>query len=536
MVDDLSKLVRTTLSMYDKNHLEARYGYKLHIKKGQSYIVPEFYNVSTYLMIPEKFGLDEDSFSAAMFYKNVTSFLFFRIPKLSYKEMLGMKNRERSPLVRIKKVLSGLSGRYPSKLEQEKLIQEARVFGCGFHQFCNKKTNQILFAFKKIHNSSCSQGEDELQKSVDETKLKIEEILRALDECVAAIRAIAHPKMTKEFEETMDFCYISIFEACVNLVKSASAKQEVVYLKVLADRLKPLFDGVKDYGNTKKLWLDEHSEANQISDYLSYRSYLKRKTWSAYYLETRKKSSFRIKQQSGAMLAAAFAGAFAIAAEIYIRTTGFIVRSASYRDIINLFIVIGVFTVAYILKDRIKEIGRGKWKQGIFRRLPDQSNDVVFRDPAAGVKSQIVGYHDEVVEHIDPEAVPKSILSALELDDEGFFDKSHFNIIKYNKRLWLKRDKIKLLKRKLRMVFDLTRISLSPILNSLPEPEGNYFITDANMRIVKRPYPRTQKINIAINVRSSLSNNLDVSHDIYQVTVDQGGIKSVRRILPSGER
>ena len=523
--------MRTSIKIHDQSNLESRIGYKLFFQKSTGTIIPKYYDVRTFFFIPRKLGINPDSFPIKKFYDHTVAYLFFRIPKLSYKEMIGVKQEHRSPLKRIETITQSLAGRYPNQKEIHRLIQEARALGCGYHQFLEKKLEQIHKDFLALASSP---HEESLQEAANnrirDAYRKSIEIIKAFDRTKSLVKGIAHEEVNREFQLVQDFCTIISIELVIDLIRRCQNDQSNFYKNTIAGDLEAILKLTRKLGRKRNLWVDTNSSNDAIRDHLHYRSFLKRRIWSTYYLETRAKSLFSIKKQSGAMLAAALAGAWAIAAEIYVRVAMIQSNSVNALDMFNILLLITIFTLAYILKDRIKEFGRGKWANGIFRKLPDQSNIITYQDPSISSTSKVVGYHDEITQFIPLANVPNKVADHFDVGDDKHLDINDFTILDYRKRLWFKSSTIKSYKRKLRMVYDLTRINLTPIFKDMPTSEGEYYLSNSKLEAIARKYPKTSQIFLAVEVSGDPEMKMAPYSEFYSITINKEGIQQIDRL------
>ena len=119
--------------LHDRTQVETVFDYYLYRGGvGQAPAETQLrYKVDAYLFYPRQFGLDQHTYPKERFFGDVRPMIRFREPKLSIKQMLGLKPDAKSPLIFLRE--------YISTLEQGTLIEpvqnaidEVRLFACSF--------------------------------------------------------------------------------------------------------------------------------------------------------------------------------------------------------------------------------------------------------------------------------------------------------------------------------------------------------------------------------------------------------------------
>ena len=80
-----SDLVRVETKATEGLQIEASFSYRLNNKEPSKSDFPKEYHVETYFFLPPQLNLSSSTYPIEDFYRDMKSFINFRIPKLSYK-------------------------------------------------------------------------------------------------------------------------------------------------------------------------------------------------------------------------------------------------------------------------------------------------------------------------------------------------------------------------------------------------------------------------------------------------------------------
>ena len=98
----IKRLVKTDIRIVEPMQIEASFEHRLMVKDGPQVIYPKRYKVESYFVFPPQMKVNKNTYPLESFYRDLKSYFNFRIPKLSYKEMMGLSDdSERSPLKKI---------------------------------------------------------------------------------------------------------------------------------------------------------------------------------------------------------------------------------------------------------------------------------------------------------------------------------------------------------------------------------------------------------------------------------------------------
>ena len=264
----------------------------------------------------------------------------------------------------------------------------------------------------------------------------------------ASVEALDHGKYQDLVDEVrlLDENILNIFYRSIGKVYHSFDKYfitpgDIPFVK-LERRLKAWFFFIRKSQRSKPYFvLKTDSSRKEKENHAIRLAYLK-KMWSVLYLQIKDKASFFQKRQIAYMTAAGFAAIWALVANLLIWHKLKFEGYRSFFDYSDGFlgfsssILVLAFICAYILKDRIKDLGRDKFQGGLFNYFPDSTEQISYQNKYSKKKAAI-GTIYESQQHIDQsKSIPDEIrhFRASKLK-RRFFE--HEDIIRYHKKIHL---------------------------------------------------------------------------------------------------
>ncbi|NRA66290.1 MAG: hypothetical protein HRU19_17520 [Pseudobacteriovorax sp.] len=518
-----SELVRVSCEVSERTHLEASFSYRVResSKKSSPREYPKEYKIETLFLFPNQLNVNPQTYPISSFYRDMKSFINFRIPKLTYKEMIGVgKNQHNSPIYRIKTYLNSIKALDKDpQIKIKYLSHELQIWACALYFFLERKKSK----FEKQISLSRVYGPTKTVRQGFIDLSNLHELLKTWHETRTLVRASS--SQGSEIAETIS----EVEEYVFMLMRDYLAQTWINFStlpnsEVLILRIKRFSRLLRWYAHRNKLyWLDEHSDSEAKENYLYRRAELKKLIWSSLYIDTRHQPFFKIRRQSGAMIAAALAGAWALATNIML-LRGMTQSTVGTGSII---IIVGL-VFAYVLKDRIKEIGRSRFKSGLFGRLPDTSSKLLydsgnFKVPVA------IGRHTERASYKSKESIPIDLHQIL--PSQTLQNKS---CIVYRRVLTVDSKKIARFHLKLRGIYDFFRINLAPLTFFIETSNEQLSIITRQLEISSEPIPKIYKIDMIIRITGRPHKGRKPLHHHYSVILSKDEILRVQKIpLPS---
>lgn len=531
----INRLVKTELRIVEPMQMEASFQYRLMLKHpGQAVVYPDRYQIESYFIFPPQMRISPATYPIDSFYRDLKSFINFRIPKLSYKEIVGsVENFERSPL---RKILDELESESAWAEKSRFVEQESRIFACSFYTFIQRKNKRLQKQVDRIKKINLSTPEV-LQASQGRLLASFEEIFRKVYDIFYEWRKILrtdaanHAEVQDTLKAIDEYIVQNLLDFTLNVDRllydiRLGESAEVPWKKMLRIGLR----GLRIYAKRQSYqWVDEVSSELELERYFYHRGTLKRQVWSALYLDTRTKPLFKIQRQVGAMIAAGAAGAWAVFADITIRMRSGMGTQGFDSLGFSTFLIITAFTMAYILKDRIKELGRGYFKGGLFGNLPDNSSKIIYQANSRR-KSLDIGTHEEKVSYFDPQALPEDLSAILKEVAHERWDQEPHAIICYRKRVDLRGKKVRSLKHKIRAIYTFFRLNVSHFLSPLDLPYEELLVSTRNLETSSRVFPKVYHIDLVIKITARVAQQEKSQFQYWRLVINKGGIKRIDEV------
>ena len=259
---------------------------------------------------------------------------------------------------------------------------------------------------------------------------------------------------------------------------------------------------------------------------------LKRRIWEVLFLEIRAVPLFAVQRQIGAMIAAGLAATWALIAQFLL-----IVRLSQPEALadglgISGLVFLSAGILAYIIKDRIKEIGRGYFGGGVFRRMPDHSERIYYKNRSG--KPTAVGEIKETAKFIDPKDLPFRIAELRENTPEAhvYGTGGITRVLQYSKSIKLS-GKLRILNRyPLRAVHDLLRLNIDACLPKLGEPKRTIDLVTVDGEVEAVRFPKVYYLDMILSY-SKLDQDGQKSQqalDYFRLVIDKNGLLRIERM------
>lgn len=519
-MSNFQQLVKIDARHLDSLQIEASFSYKLRANHDTlGLLVPKNYRVDSYFIFPGQFNASPKDYSIDSFYRDLKSYFSLRFPKLSFKEIIGYgKGEDNAPLLRMEAYLQNYGQALLKPDDQKHILQEAKLWSCSLFYFADRKCNKL----EKLIGKSDPSKEQEIADLISENLYRIRAILKRWVNTKK--RIVAYSSEIADSLAPIDeyICQVlrDFILRMMALLVSDSQTPEVTdpIQAKLSAHLRLIRYYCRSHGY---LWVEEKSSHHDKQEYSYRRAILKRSIWSALYIETEAQSLFKIRKQAGAMIAASFAGFWAVLAEVAIWGSGRNFRTLEGSS----FIVITALTLAYVLKDRIKELGRSQFKGGIFGHIPDNRNHMLYKLGTAPDKPINVGTYSEKANYVDLHKMPKDIQQLLLTNQDTTDQKKH--VICYQKEITVKHKTLRRLNLKINAVYDFFRLNLSSLIFHADDNDEKCLIPTKRLDVAWTNIPKTYKADLIIKVSGTCKPAIDPSYSHYRIVLSKQGIHSV---------
>lgn len=542
----LSKLVKSVVQIHEVNQAEIVFSYSLRAKDNEkTWVKPFGYLTDIYLIFPPQMRITKESYPIETFYHDIRSFIRFREPKLTYKEMLGMgRKTERSPLMLIENYIRGMKAGEIAD-PPEPMIEEARVFGCSYFSYFQRRMDRFeqdfLSILSKIQKEKTIPWDD-LKNTLTEAEENLEKSYQVLKTWrIIAGMTEDFPKdflaaLKEEIDRVNEYCSY-IFRAGLlrlsHFLESMEGRVECEEYRNLRQKIFVFVRLERWYSKQSNFfWVDEHSTQEEREGFLYRRGLLKRRIWSSLYLNSRIKPLFSVQKQVGAMIAAGLAGAWGVVFTIFMGRQ--IMASAANLLQFGTLMMIFIFSAGYILKDRIKELGRGYFKRGILGRLPDTSNRIYYKPPHE-TETMHIGTVQERATHLPVSKLGSDMRNLIkqcnsELGDDSISQKT---IIHYQKFFSLEGTSPLSLTRKIRAVHDVVRVYVDNFLAPLDARNQEVLVFTQKGRVKTIPAAKVYFLDLVITKAVILNkkNEKKSVTEYHRVILSKKGIERIETLI-----
>lgn len=537
------KPIKSNVNVHDRSQIETVFDY--YLNRGSAG-APQGgaikYKVEAFLFYPRQFGLDPITYPKERFYADIRPLIRFREPRLSYKQLLGLKSKIKSPLLFLRSYIDGLVAGVAPVAEQS-AIDEVRIFACSF---ISRYLKDIDRRRKQYAALNSPHGTGAGPETADLLLARTRRVLEEADEVIAAYRrlvtdAAALPAgvaedLKRELTYIDEYCYYRLRDGVAYLLQLSKSLRATTHSAEAA----ALMTGVHELLAAH----DAHARASgyivmapdsplALKELFLYRrGELKRRIWAVLFLEARTEPLFAFQRQTGAMIGAGLAAVWAIISQlIFVKEA---VKSNSLMDFVGfgglIFLSTAVF--AYVVKDRIKEIGRSYFRSGLFRRIPDHSERIFYR-PGTGGKLAI-GHIRETTRYQTLANLPP-VITALRrsVAASGAVESPSVDgVLHYTKVITLSPHIMILGRYSLRAVHDILRLNIDAGLPRLGEPVRHLEVVDDAGAVHAVSFPKVYYMDLALRYsRLDESNKMkEQSSDYFRLVVDKTGLLRVERL------
>jgi hypothetical protein len=279
------------------------------------------------------------------------------------------------------------------------------------------------------------------------------------------------------------------------------------------------------------LWINSSTPLEQQEKFVTRRSYLKKHVQKALYLDARTKPIFSFQLQLSGILAAASAGAWAVAADIIIRAK--IINNQSFQTQIGVsgFLLLTAAIMAYVLKDRIKEVGRSYFRGTLFSKVPDNSNAITYHSPHGS--DLTLGNVSEFTKFTTFNKLPSYIqkLKLLTVEQTTIDPEANERIIHYRKLITIDNATIQKLHQPVKAVHDILRFNVQEFLPRLDDPLHKEWAFEVNGKLNAMMMPKVYYLDVALRYsRYPKTENNEVSYEFLRLVLTKDGLSRVDRL------
>jgi hypothetical protein len=458
------------IAVHDRYQLELKLGYPLAPGKQTRYLI------DTYLFLPASLGINSSTYSSEDFYRDIQTYIRMKTPSFLMEQILAAPD---SPLCRCETLLSERHDLLSA--DDEQLLRDSfRVLRAVLKSAFRRHLAPLQRPAPSDEHAGgrFSQRVETLIEQADELERRYQELESRL------IRVGASDALLRSYRLADESISVLIEDLLLQLHELADQwldRPERLHLqRQLRQRTQAEIDYRRRRGYPSVL-------GPQNSEELLLRlSELKKYTSSVLWLST------STRREGGTLEQVLFASAAGISM-VFATLVAFFVQSIYGQISIPLFLAV---VIAYMFKDRIKEMGRSFSAHILSRRLFDHRTCIQTQDG-----ERDLGYVREKMVHVRPKGrertVPPEVMRARENDP-------HFEpellgqpevVIHYAKQVTLRKDAFRYLAEDgliISAINDITRLDIRSFLRKMDNPyEERLALRDGKVERVRcqRTYP-----------------------------------------------
>lgn len=498
------------LEPHDANQLELKLAYL--IKPGHQ---RQRYLVETYMFIPRTLGIDRNSYNASRFYAHTAAFLRYKTPSVPLSS-LGNSHQAQLWFAQVNK---GLDGRHTKAVKASQTVRHIKLLGCIYR-------SAIRDTSAKLVNSIHRLPEDE-----SEVCARLTQFINNLQDALERLRMLGNRCETTDVAISIKDAWLAVDEytaliaenSCTDIVEALDSREQgqdnfPLTLEKLREKL--AVQAIQAFRYRKQRNYQSYvseEEENELFPY--WRRVLKRIVYSALYLNVRHEEVGKLAKNLVAMTSAALAMLFAASMGLW--------AQLAWGNFSTTFIVIMV--ISYMIKDRIKELGKQFLGQRFLRWIPDTATAVYGNS-----KKRVIGKCRESFLILEPKQVDESIMKVRHSQKNSLAEDGRpETVIKYTKEITLFSKPLQSEMEGLEGLNDIIRFNLGYLRERMDAPLENYqLIHPRTHKIITVPCARVYHLNLVLRLTVGQGEEREVRVERIRVVLNQHGIKRVEFFDP----
>jgi hypothetical protein len=535
-------LIRTSVTLHDQTQIEAIFDYHT-VLGNKRRIIPQklSYELEAFFFLPRSFGITVSSYPKEKFYSDLRPLIRFREPKLGYKQIMGLRDSDLSPLQALRD-FADLETDKVTDDDISEICREMKLFSCIYVGYLWPRVNKLSRRFSRL--AKVGPVDEEQQAAIEKfatdsiqliARLKQihQEFLR-LKEKIDNNNNAKMRKLHVELKAVDEYCCYREHDALAVLLQATlmhldSDIPKITELKAVILDFSQMIVNTCD--TSGYMLIEDESPRRLKENYVRRRSYLKNHMWTPLFLEMRKKPMFSFQQHFGAMIAAGLAAMWAVVAQIMV-----ISKIMSDGDLSNLygvggFLFLTAAIMAYVVKDRIKELGRSYFRGGLLRKLPDHSEKLSYTDYETGDEIQIGSFREST--EIRPETeLPNEVKNLRGKFTQGYAgDESERQVIHYKKDVFILGKVIRINRYPLRIVHDILRFDISTFLGRLGNHEISVNCINRAGELQTANLPKIYHLDLVLkHSKKERGHVTNETFEYLRLVIDKTGLQRVEHL------
>lgn len=523
------RVINRSVAQIDPYRIELITDYLL---DGESRASRQRFRTDMYLFVPIQSGINPENYPINKFYQDVSLRLRIREPNVGFRALFAAED---SMLRRLMMTVETAT-QNPSRFDAQAFADEIKFVGCSFVTFFVKRIARAKIRAALSIQMLSGLNQDEKEKLVGRPFRHIWRAYKILHSWRQLIYGTVLTKL--QVNEQLRLDIQAVDEYCSFRFRDGLAELSQI-LAMLGQSLEPTrftwwqrrlraHIRLEHFHCQKRglLWIDDRSSPYDLERFMMRRGQVKKNVQQVLYLDMRSQPLFTLRQQVGAMLAAAMAGMWALFAQMLILRHSQADLNTENMLSTGTFVLFTALTLAYVLKDRIKEVGRHRLKKGLLSSLPDTHESIRMRTSQGD--NVEVGALQESAKFIPWRSIPEDAQNALrgKFKDPGLQD-----VVFYRKQVQFHYSKLKKVREPVTAIHDILRLDLRRFCKNLDVPQRSAHFLRLNGDAASLAIPKVYHLEILF-IFSTLQNrrHRPIHKDLLRIVITQDGIVRMEEV------
>jgi PHD/YefM family antitoxin component YafN of YafNO toxin-antitoxin module len=485
-------MIEESVKIHDKFSLEIKLGFVARKKQRVSDFV-----VNTWLFIPNSLDINPLTYQKGDFYRDLKSNIRIITPVFLLRDIAGHKN---SPFPILEKSFENLASN-PSRSHTADYEYHIKMFLSILKSALRNDISHII-------GNSISEDRAFLLNGYVEN---IEKIITKYRNLRRIINASTISKEQFNFYQFGDEFMSNIIEQHTFKLLASLDKSKQKDIGSIRKKIIQIVHHGIEYRQEKGFPVVDKKDAHRNRDLIFRLGLLKKFAENELFLTTNKKKDGVLVEQVYYSLAAGISMVFATAIAFSFQI--------KYGNFTMPFFV--ALVVSYMLKDRIKDLGRYYFAYKLGRRYFDHKTRITL-------KENIIGWSKEGMDFITEDKVPADVIKIrdrspiLEANNRAFSEK----IILYRQLVHIIRAKLdQSIQYNTSGINDIIRFNISSFTNKMDNSDFPLYITDDNDEVKVIMGKRTYYLNLIMQ----LKNEDQLTYKRYRIVFNREGIVDIER-------
>ncbi|MDA9951495.1 hypothetical protein N9D31_02855 [Oligoflexaceae bacterium] len=541
--------IRSHANVHDRTQGELRFHFNfIHKLLPRSGFLHRKKNIhqELYFIFPYQWRITESSLPASKFLDDFVHYFRFREPYVKFSFLSPEHVDKENPYRVLIQEIEHLE-QHHTRDEITRVQRMIRSYGAGYSAQLSRRIGKKVHKIEMIKALSSSERNSETErillknidsifKTIRTSYTVLRNWRRLIAELIPAADRPTHlDAVGKEFElldEYSSALFVHelgrVYQAIVNPPKFMQKPEILKSVEDLDGTIRSHLRLEKRYQVLRNFKISR--ARNRISKEYALTRYraLKRHIWSVLYTEWTSKVRFEFGKHLGPAMAAGFAALWAFTANIFVilHYPEILSGNAGVKTLIgaNGLFAVSVIVLAYIVKDRIKEIGRG-----VFGKFRTQNSDNIVHISYKNSKQDLVPIcqFEEVAQYQGYSDMPIKVRDmiqrhSVELESE-LVDRAM--ALRLDRKLVFDLQGIREAQTPSASFSDIMRFNFERFQSIMGDPKKEMFLLDDEGEVVAMRMPKVYYCDVVIVTKAETSKSKEIEHHQYRrFVLDKNGL------------